>query len=110
MKKSLDKVLNFLQRDSSHGEVAKIYYRPSREKCIMGLVLSFLLFLVMCLLCVTSFSIGCFLILLVSIALLTFYGLNVFTKDGFWIPRYFNKSMLEELNEDDENDLEDEGE
>ena len=108
MKRSLDKVLSFLQRDSSHGEVTKIYYRPSRDKCIMGLILSFLLFLVMCLLCVTSFSIGCFLMLLVSIVLLTFYGLNVFTKDGFWIPRYVNKSMLEELNEDD--DLEDEGE
>ena len=39
---------------------------------------------------------------LVSIALLTFYGINVFSKDGFWIPRYVKKSILDKINDEEE--------
>lgn len=102
MKETLEKVLNFLQKDSKHEEVAKVYYRPSKEKSIAGLILSFCLFVLMCLLCVTSFAIGYFLMFLVSIALLTFYGINVFSKDGFWIPRYVKKSILDKINDEEE--------
>ena len=102
MKESLDKVLNFLQKDSKHGEMVKLYYRPSKEKCIACCIFSFILLVLMCLLCVTSFAIGYFILLLISIALLTFYGINLFSKDGFWIPKYVNKSIVDNMMEDEE--------
>lgn len=104
MKETLDKVLQFLERDNKHGELTKVYYRPSKEKCIACCIFSFILFVLMCLLCVTSFAIGYFILLLVSIALLTFYGINLFSNDGFWIPKYVNKRILDriEVNEESE--------
>ena len=107
----MDKVLNFLQKDKSlTKEQTKVYYRPDKKKSIIGFICSVIFFLIAFAFCIINFSFGWILLLGVAIGLMIFYGANVFTKDGFWIPRYVNKSMLEELNEDDENDLEDEGE
>ena len=52
--------------------------------------------------CIVKFSIGCIILLGISIGLLIFYGANVFTKEGMLIQKYVDKRLIDKLEDEDE--------
>ena len=100
----MDEVLNFLQKDRSR-KTEKVFYKPDKKRSIMGFIFSILFFVVMFGFCIIKFSVGCIILLGVSIGLLIFYGANVFTKEGIWVQKYVDKRIIDRLEE--ENEIED---
>lgn len=98
MKESLDKVLDFLQKDRSRKH-EKVLYKPDKKRSILGFIWAVIFFLMMFGFCIVKFSLGTILLLGVSIGILIFYGVNVFTKEGFWIQKYVDKRIVEQLDE-----------
>ena len=97
-KNVMDEVLTFLQKDR-HKETEKVFYKPDKGRSIRGFIASVLFFLIMFGFCIVKFSLGTILLLGVSIGILIFYGVNVFTKEGFWIQKYVDKRIVEQLDE-----------
>lgn len=104
-KNVMDEVLTFLQKDR-HKETEKVFYKPDKGRSIRGFIASVLFFLIMFGFCIVKFSIGCVILLGISIGLLIFYGANVFTKEGMLIQKYVDKRLIDKL--EDENEVTDE--
>ena len=98
-KNVMDEVLTFLQKDR-HKETEKVFYKPDKGRSIRGFIASVLFFLIMFGFCIVKFSIGCIILLGISIGLLIFYGANVFTKDGLFIQKYVDKRIVDEYEEE----------
>lgn len=98
----LDKVLDKLHdNNTSYVEYTKIYYRPTKVKSIVGFVISLLFFLI--LLSGAVYSSPLFWgVIIIDFIILLYYGINLFTKDGFLIPKYviLPKEENEEINEE----------
>ena len=107
-KNVMDDVLTFLQKDR-HKETEKIFYKPDKRRSTIGFLVSIMYFLVMFGFCIVKFSIGCVILLGVSIGLLIFYGGNLFTAEGIWVQKYVDKRLIDRLEEENaESDLDDE--
>ena len=101
-KNVMDDVLAFLQKDR-HKETKKVFYKPDKGRSIGGFIASLIFFIIMFGFCIVKFSIGCVVLLGISIGLLMFYGANVFTKEGIWVQKYVDKKIIDKL--EDENEL-----
>lgn len=86
--------------DSKTSSYKRVYFRPSKFKCIVGLIFSGLIMFV--LLGIFSFNFMYLIIFLVDLLFLLYYGINLFTKKGIGIPRYVKRD--EYTNNDDLND------
>lgn len=62
----------------------RVYTKPTKIRCIIGFIFSFIFFILLIRLFV--FKILYFVILLVDLIILTYYSLNLFTKKGFPLP------------------------
>lgn len=111
MKETMDKVLDFLQKDRNTNQKEKILYKPDKVRSLLGFVFSVAFFITMFMFCILKFSLGFVLLLGVSVGMLIFYGFNVFTKEGLYIQKYVDKRIIDKLNgveSEEVNDLNDE--
>ena len=99
MKETMDKVLDFLQKDRSVKK-EKIMYRPDKRRSLMGFIFSLVFFVIMFMFCIVSFSLGFIILLAVSVGLLIFYGANTFTREGLFIPKYVDKRILDKYEDE----------
>ncbi len=86
--------------DSKQSIYKRVYQKPSKIKCILGFTISALIMLFL----IRLFNLK-FMFLLIffgDLAVLLFYGLNLFTKKGIAIPKYVKKD--EYTDNDDLND------
>ncbi len=72
--------------ESSNMKYKKIYRKPSKVKCIIGFI--FCLLILIILIRHFVFKLIFFLILIGDILILLFYGINLFTKKGWGLPKY----------------------
>lgn len=97
---------NFLEKYEQIGSVKKVnvetYYRPSKPKCIFGFIFCLIFFLI--LIRIFTFSIVYFVIFFGDLIILTYFGLNLFTKRGFVIKQkhYVPKEYVTEDEEQEE--------
>lgn len=110
MKETMDKVLEFLQKDRNTNEKEKILYRPDKARSVVGFIFSLVFFVVMFMFCIFKFSLGFVILLGVSVGMLIFYGTNTFTKQGLYIQKFVDKRVIdrlydEQLAEEEEEDV-----
>lgn len=88
-KNKLDILLDYYEKSGKEkNSLKKVFYRPSFIKCLFGFLFSFLfLFL---LLFVVGFQLQfMYLILFLGdLIILLYYGVNLFTKKGFYLTKY----------------------
>lgn len=99
----MDNVLVLLQKDRG-SKVEKVFYKPDRARCIKGFCFSVIFFIIMLGFCIVKFSIGFVLLFGLSIGLLFFYGVNLFTKEGLMVQKYVDKRIIEQLESENEID------
>ena len=103
---SIEKFLSYYREKSSEEEnyvYRRVYIRPSKLKCIFLFGFSLLLlFLIIRYLISPTIMFG--VILIVDLLVCVYYGYNLFSKNGFVIGKTvkFEKSELEELQNDDD--------
>lgn len=103
MKDTMDKLINFLQKDKSFSkETTKVYYKPSKKNSIIYFLCALVFFFISFVFCIIKFSFGWILLLGVAIGLLIFFGVNIFTKEGMVIQKYVDKSIVEKFEEEQE--------
>jgi hypothetical protein len=104
-KNILDKFLDGYDELNSRKKVnVETYYRPSKGKCIFGFI--FCLMFMLILIRIFTFSIVFFFIFIGDLICLIYFGLNLFTKNGFVIKQ--KHLVPEEYLESDENEYEEE--
>ena len=74
-----------LEKDMSQKK--KVFYKPSKLKCIIGFIFT-LFILIMLLLSGFNFSMVYLLVFFGDFIILVFFSLNLFTKEGFLLPKY----------------------
>lgn len=81
------------------------YYRPSKTKSIFGFVFCLIFFLII--LRLFTFSIVYFVIFFGVLICLLYYGVNLFTKNGFVIKKKYRvpEEYLKQSEDDDYNNL-----
>ena len=96
-KKIVSLVDAILKNSKDPKEYEKVYYKPKKGKNIIGFIFS-LLFLII-LIKIYGFKINTYYILLFlgDLIILIYYGLNLFTKNGFLLPKFVEKSSKSEL-------------
>lgn len=85
---NFEKIMELLKKDDGTVTVLKKMYKPSRLKCIIGFSLSIVGLILIFLLFGFQFNIFYFLILLIDLLFIAYYGINLFTKKGFTTPVY----------------------
>lgn len=73
----------------------KIFVKPSKFKCVVGFIFSFI-FLIL-LLTLISFTFMYFLLLFGDLLIFLYYSLNLFTKKGIGLPKYISYYEDEEF-------------
>lgn len=107
MKETMDKVLEFLQKDRPEYEKEKILYRPDKGRSIVGFIFSVVFFFIMFMFCIFKFSLGFVILLAISVGMLIFYGANTFTKNGIYIQKFVDKRLIDKLDDEIDEDMED---
>lgn len=92
-------VVKILENSKPPKEYEKVYYKPKKWKTILGFVLSIIFFIA--LLYVFKFNVNIYFVLIfLGIVLIgTYYGINLFTKRGFLLPKFVLKKG-EKIEED----------
>lgn len=95
--------------ESKKNVKVETYYRPSKGKCIFGFV--FCLIFLLILLRIFHFSIVYMFIFIGDLLCLIYFGLNLFTKNGFVVKQKFSvpeKYLTQNEEEDTGENFEDE--
>ena len=108
-----DKFLNYYESKNVDNVENVVYsYRPSMKKCIINFIIS-LVVLIVLVIFFSNMGRIFWMIFVVDILVLTYYGINLFTKDGLRIRKYGyvlkselgeNEEQEEEVNEDEYRD------
>lgn len=101
-KNVVDKFLDGYEYANNERTVYKrVYQRPSKFKAICGFIFCLIFFIILVRFFV--FKVLYFVILLFDIAVLSYYGINLFTKNGIGLPKTIEvREDLEEANRDNE--------
>lgn len=86
----IDKFLSKYEEmnNSSNSSYRRVYTKPTKMKSICGFAFSLLLFIFLIRLFV--FKLQYFIFLIVDLLVLAYYGLNLFTKNGFPLPSFIH--------------------
>lgn len=98
-KNKLDQLLEFYEaRGKKSTKLEKVYYRPSTLKCIFGFCFSFIFMMLLLFLLGFQFTIMYLFLFLGDGLLLLYYSFNLFSKKGFYLPKYIKKEEDEDDN------------
>lgn len=85
-KNIVDKFLDIYdEQNSNNVRYEKVYVRPSKLASFIGFVVSLFIFIII--LSIFSFSFMYLLLFFLCLAVLIYYGINLFTKKGISLPR-----------------------
>lgn len=88
---------------SKKTEYRRYVVKPSKAKCIFGFIFSLVFFVII--LSLFSFNFTYFIFFFGSLAVVLYYGINLFTKKGIGIVQTFEVPVEEETTGDDEDEL-----
>ena len=87
-KNVIDRFLSFYEENNNRKiKRVKTYYRPTKTKCIVGFGFSLLLMIILLLLGF-QFNMVYIMLFVGDLIVLLYYGINLFTVNGFIIPKY----------------------
>lgn len=89
------KLVNMLPEEKET-KYEKIYYRPSKERCIIGLVISFIFLILLVLTIGIGLNIIHFILYGIDLFAIVYYSLNLFTVKGFILPKHVKVEEEEE--------------
>lgn len=106
---------SFIEKYDEYNSKKKVkvetYYRPSKAKSIFGFVFCLIFFLI--LLRIFHFSVIYLVIFIGDLVCLLYFGLNLFTKNGFVVKQKFSvpeEYLMEDEEQEENNDEENEEE
>ncbi len=90
------KIVNMLPEEKEV-KYEKIYYRPSKGKCVIGFIIS-LIFLILLIFTIgVGLNIIYFILYGIDIFALVYYSLNLFTVKGFVLPKHVKIEEEDEI-------------
>lgn len=92
MNKKLERVFDFLLGTNKKVLLKKVYYRPQKGKAIFGFAFSLLFMFILLFVMGFRWNLLYLLLFLVDFSVLYYYGVNLFTKRGFLLPKYVEVS------------------
>lgn len=101
----VDKFLEAYDKHSNKKtEYRRIIVKPSKAKCIFGFLFSLVFFLIV--LSLFSFNFTYFIFFFGSLAVVLYYGINLFTEKGIGIPQTVEVPVVEDEEEKEEDEEE----
>ncbi len=96
----VDKFLDGYDKyNSKNVELVKVYVKPTKIRSLFGFIFSLIFFII--LITVFTLNLMYFILLFGSLAIVIYYGINLFTEKGIGLPRTVEVPVKEEINRND---------